>query len=155
MRAFLERLLAGPAAVPAAPDREHLAAAALFLEAARVDGHLGADERGVVERLLVARLGVPAATVEGLMQEALLAAEDAADWQGFTRVLKGAFDAEGRVALVEMLWEVVEQDGRVDMLEASLMRRVAGLLYVGDRDSAMARRRARARLGLDPVPSRP
>jgi uncharacterized tellurite resistance protein B-like protein len=155
MRAFLERLLAGPAAAPLVPDREHLAAAALLLEAARVDGHLGADERGVVERLLVARLGVPAATIEGLMREALAAAEDAADWQGFTRVLKDAYDAEGRIALVEMLWEVVEKDGRVDDLEAALMRRVRALLYVSDRDSALARRRARERLGLDPLPARP
>jgi uncharacterized tellurite resistance protein B-like protein len=152
MLSFLERLLPGrPDALPER-ERHHLAAAALLVEAARVDGHLGDDERAAVERLLATRLGVAAADVAALMRDALVSAETAADWQGFTRVLKDAFDAEGRVALIEMLWEVIERDGRVDVLEAALMRRVPALLYVSDRDNALARRRARARLGLDPAP---
>lgn len=155
MRGLLERLLSGAAGVPAGHDRRQLAAAALLLEAARVDGHLGADERALVETLLTERLGVAPTMVAALMREALGAAEAAADWQGFTRVLKDAYDAEGRVALVEMLWEVVEKDGRVDDLEASLLRRVRALLYVSDRDSALARRRARARLGLAAPPGPP
>jgi uncharacterized tellurite resistance protein B-like protein len=152
MLTFLERLLPGRADAPPERERHHLAAAALLVEAARVDGHLGLDEWAVIERLLATRLEVAPEMIEALLREALATAEGAADWQGFTRILKAAYDAEGRIGLIEMLWEVVEKDGRVDMLEASLMRRVAALLYVEDRESAFARRRARARLGLTPAP---
>jgi uncharacterized tellurite resistance protein B-like protein len=40
-----------------------------------------------------------------------------------------------------MLWEVAYADGNVDDYEANLVRRVAGLLYVPDRDSGAARKR--------------
>jgi uncharacterized tellurite resistance protein B-like protein len=50
----------------------------------------------------------------------------------FTRVVKDNFDHAERVELMEMLWEVVYADGALHHLEASLMRRVAGLIYVPD-----------------------
>jgi len=47
---------------------------------------------------------------------------------------------------MEMLWEVVYADEIVEAHETQLMRRVAGLIYVDDRDSGIARSRVRARL---------
>lgn len=146
---FLERVLRGGPAGPAAgrKERHQLAAAALLVEAARVDGHFGDEERLLVERLLSRHLGLDQARVRELMQEAEQAAETATDWQGFTRVLNDGYDRDERLELVEMLWEVIERDGHVHTLEASLMRRVPALMYVSDRDNAAARRRVRARLG--------
>ena len=46
-----------------------------------------------------------------------------------------------------MLWEVVYADGELHDYEASLLRRVSGLLYVSDWDSGEARKRVRSRLG--------
>ena len=151
MLSFLERVLkGGPLGPPPnRKERHQLAAAALLVEAARVDGHFGEDERQSVEGLLSQHLGLAHGRVCELIEEAEAAAEAATDWQGFTRVLNDAYEQDERLELVEMLWEVIERDGRVDMLEASLMRRVPALLYVSDRDNAEARRRVRARLGLD------
>ena len=50
---------------------------------------------------------------------------------------------------MEMLWEVVYADEVVEAHEAMLMRRIAGLIYVDDRDSGVARSRVRARLEAD------
>jgi uncharacterized tellurite resistance protein B-like protein len=146
---FLERVLRGGpnGPGPGRKERHQLAAAALLVEAARVDGHFGEEERLVVERLLSQHLRLDEARVRELMQEAEQAAEAATDWQGFTRVLNDSYDRDERLELVEMLWEVIERDGHIDMLEASLMRRVPALMYVSDRDNAEARRRAQARLG--------
>ena len=58
------------------------------------------------------------------------------------------FEPEERIALIEMLWEVAYADGELHDYEASLIRRITGLLYVSDRDSGEARKRVRARLGL-------
>jgi uncharacterized tellurite resistance protein B-like protein len=47
-----------------------------------------------------------------------------------------------------MMWEVAYADGALHDYEASLLRRVTGLLYVSDRESGEARKRVLARLGL-------
>ena len=55
---------------------------------------------------------------------------------------------EERVGILELLWEVVYADGTLHDYEASLLRRVAGLLYVSDRESGEARLRVMERLGI-------
>jgi uncharacterized tellurite resistance protein B-like protein len=47
---------------------------------------------------------------------------------------------EERVHIIEMLWEVAYADGVLTAEEDSLIRRVAGLIYVSDTDRAAARR---------------
>jgi uncharacterized tellurite resistance protein B-like protein len=49
---------------------------------------------------------------------------------------------------MEMLWEIVYSDGELHDFEATLMRRLAGLLYVDDRESGSARKRALEKLGV-------
>jgi uncharacterized tellurite resistance protein B-like protein len=49
---------------------------------------------------------------------------------------------------MEMLWEVAYADGTLHELEAQLMRRMAGLIFVDDRANGEARKRALAKLGL-------
>ena len=56
---------------------------------------------------------------------------------------------EERVGILELLWEVVYADGTLHDYEASLLRRVAGLLYVSDRESGEARLRVMGRLGTE------
>ena len=43
-----------------------------------------------------------------------------------------------------MLWTVALADGVIHDYEANLVRRVCGLLYVSDRESGEARKRAQA-----------
>ena len=50
--------------------------------------------------------------------------------------------------MIEMLWEVAYADGVLSKYEANLVRRIAGLIYVSDRDSGIARKRVMARLGI-------
>ena len=49
--------------------------------------------------------------------------------------------------MIEMLWDVACADGVIHDFEANLVRRVAGLIHVSDRDSGAARKRALARMG--------
>ena len=48
---------------------------------------------------------------------------------------------EERVHLIEMLWDVAYADGVLDPNEDTLIRKVAGLIYVSDHDRGAARRR--------------
>ena len=55
-------------------------------------------------------------------------------------------DYEERYAMLELIWMVVLADDHLDHMEASLMRRLAGLLYIEDVDSGKAAKSAKARL---------
>lgn len=128
-------------------DRHQLAAAALLVTAGAMDDRFDDDERVVVLRLLRERFALDDASAAELLDEAEAAARDSVDLFGFTSAIKAGFEPEERVGIVEMIWEVVYTDGVLHDHEASLMRRLAGLLGVEDRDSGDARARVRARLG--------
>jgi uncharacterized tellurite resistance protein B-like protein len=49
---------------------------------------------------------------------------------------------EDRAQILELMWAVAYADGTLDPHEDMLLRRIAGLLHVPDRDRALARQRA-------------
>jgi len=64
----------------------------------------------------------------------------------FTRAIKAAVPLDERDAVVEALWELVLADGVRDHEEEGVLRLVAPLLGINDRDSALARQRVEARM---------
>lgn len=131
----------GTAARTHGPDELQLAAAALLVEAARMDDDYDADERALIGRLLRDRFGLDALDTEALLVAADAATEDLVEVYGFARRVKDAFEHDERVRMIEMLWEVVYADGEIHDHEANLLRRVAGLIYVSDKESGEARKR--------------
>jgi uncharacterized tellurite resistance protein B-like protein len=127
-------------------DELQLAAAALMVEAATMDSTFDAKERSRITDLVQDRFALSAEEADDLVAAAERAAAESVEWQGFTRAIKDGFDDAERLQLIEMLWEVVYADGELHDYEASLLRRVTGLLYVSDRDSGEARKRVLARL---------
>lgn len=122
-------------------DELHLAAAVLLIETARMDDTIGDDERGVIVDLVRARFELSAEEVSSVVELADEVAENAVELSRFTSRVRDGFDHDERVEMVEMLWRVVYADGVVHDHEANLLRRVAGLLYVSDRESGAARKR--------------
>ena len=148
----IHRLLTGQPRTPQRPARSfeerQLAAAALMVEAATLDDSFEAAERARIATLVQRHFGLGRAEADDLVAEAERAASASVELHGFTRAIKDGFDQAERVELIEMLWEVAYADGQLHDYEASLLRRIAGLLYVSDRESGEARKRALARLGL-------
>lgn len=130
---------------PPSRDDKQLAAAALLVEAALMDEAFDDRERRTIERLVVARFGLGEDECRRLIAAAEAAVAESHQLYRFTRVVKDRFAPEERVELIEMLWEVAYADGVLHDYEASLLRRVSGLIYVSDRDSGEARRRVLAR----------
>lgn len=130
-------------------EEQQVAAAALLVEAAQLDGTFEPRERDHLAGVLRDHFGLTPEDVSALIGEAEQSVAESVEWQGFTRSVKDGFDHEGRIAVIEMLWQVAYADGQLHDYEASLLRRVAGLLYVADRESGEARRRVLERLGLE------
>lgn len=147
-KAFFEDKQAATVGEPGGhtPDEFHLAAAVLLVYAATADAEFGADERARIEWLCEHRFELGHDESHELIQAAERQVENSVQLLGFTRTIKDGFSYDERIHLMEMLWEVVYADELVEAHEASLMRQIAGLIYVDDRDSGIARSRVRARL---------
>jgi len=122
-------------------DDLKLAAAALLVEAAVMDGTFADAERTVVTRLLQERFDLNTAEVDDLLAEAEAAIEQSSELYTLTRTIKDQFEHDERIGLIEMLWEVAYADGKLHDYESNLVRRLAGLLYISDRESGEARKR--------------
>lgn len=130
-------------------DEKHLAAAALLVEAARMDSHFDDAEAAAIERLLGDRFQLTADEVATLIKEAKDSQAETNQLVHFTQTVKDRFDHDERIEMIEMLWEVAYADGELHDYEANLLRRIGGLLYVSDRERGDARKRVIDRLGLE------
>lgn len=145
------QLLGGPdvrAAIDR-PDGLQVAVAALLVEAARMDDHFDEAERRTIERLLAERFALSVDEAKKLLQAAEQAVDQSTQLFRFTHLVVESLDNDERVKIIEMLWEVAYTDGALDPEEDALLRRIAGLIYVSDRERGQARKRVLKRLGHD------
>lgn len=120
-----------------------VAAAALLIEAAYIDNDYDESEQTMIAELVRGRFDLNDEEVADLIQTAEKAVADAVDYFRFARTIKEKLSHEECIQLMEMLWEVILADGRIDSFEANLMERIGGLLYVTGRESAEARKKAK------------
>ena len=138
---FLSALLA-PSPRPLSGPDSRLALSALLVRVARADGHHGPDEMRRIEGVLVSHFGMTPPRGAGAC------AAKPRCWSrkhptrcALTRALKEAVPNEERAALIEALWAIALSDGRRAPEEDALIRLVASLLGLNDRDNALARQR--------------
>jgi uncharacterized tellurite resistance protein B-like protein len=144
MFASLLRLLSVPEP-PRVPDLR-LSVAVLLLEAARQDDAFDARERAMIEKLLTARFDLSPPEYMALMAAAEARVAQMVQLHGHTSEIAAEMTPQERIDLIEMLWDVVYADGVLDPEEDLMIRRIAGLIYVSDRDRVLARQRVLARL---------
>lgn len=144
---FLRKMLDAPEAAPdAAPHGPQEAVAALLVEAATADADYDDAERAAIDHVLGQLFGLDPDQARHVRAAGERAQAGAADLVQFTRVAKTRLAEHERIALLEALWSVVLADGERDPHENALLRKLAPLLAVTDRDSAEARRRVQTRL---------
>ena len=135
-------------AEPQKVENEKLAAAVLMVEVAAHDGEISRIEREHILHLLENKLGLTEAEALELFVEAIATQNEANQILNFTRKIKDHFDEAGREHILELMWEVVFADGKEDLYESNLLRRVTGLLYISDKQNGQIKKKVKARLGL-------
>ncbi|MBU3261209.1 TerB family tellurite resistance protein [Roseovarius sp. PS-C2] len=114
---------------------------ALLVRLARSDNNYSASEIIRIDRIIKARFGLSDDAALKLRTEAESIEAEAPDTVRFTRAIKDAVPYEDRIGVIEALWQVALADGARDQDEDALVRLVANLLGVNDRDSALVRQR--------------
>lgn len=118
-----------------------LAAAALLVHVMGVDGAASEAERGALRGVLKSRFALDDTAIDELIDAATTADREAIDLYQFTRRLNRSLDEEGRLHMVEMMWQLVYADGRVNEFEDNLIWRAADLLGISARDRIRLRQR--------------
>lgn len=117
-----------------------LALGALLVRIARSDDNYAQVEIDRINRILESRYGLSPFEASKLRVEAETLESQAPDTVRFTRAIKDSVPYDHRLSVISALWDVVLSDGKRDDEEASMMRLVANLLGISDRDSNMARK---------------
>jgi uncharacterized tellurite resistance protein B-like protein len=117
-----------------AHDDYRLAAAALLVHAAAIDGDVGDAEREKLHTVIKQQFALDEATTDELVAEATEAENESIDLYHFTSLINRSLDEEGRRRVVEMMWEIAYADGDVDEFERNLIWRAADLLSVSSRE---------------------
>jgi uncharacterized tellurite resistance protein B-like protein len=142
LKSFIAELAGADSAEKSfAEDDYRLAAAALLVHVAAADGETDDAERRRLKTVIEERFGLDDAATARLIEKAEESDRDAVDFYQFTSVLKRALDEDGRLKVVEMMWDIAFADGEIHEFEENTVWRVAELLGVSTRDRVLLRQR--------------
>ncbi|WP_420560428.1 TerB family tellurite resistance protein [Tepidicaulis sp.] len=147
---MLDRILNFIARGPAAPapqlesaaTRRELAAAALMVEAARLDKSFDAAERAAIIRVVKERFSLSPEDATELVAVAEQAERRNYDPWVFVETVKRSFSEEEKKDLLKALWEVAYADGGLHKFESYLVNHVSKQLELTKEDCETARKAA-------------
>lgn len=151
IRTFVTSRIISPGDTPeasaaAGASGVQLAACALLLELAHVDGSMSPSEQAHIERAVRQHFGLDDATARELIALADAERRQSIDHYQFTRLIAAQYDLGQKLLLAELMWGVILADGQLATHETWLVRKLAHLLelepgYLSEARKAAAEKR--------------
>jgi uncharacterized tellurite resistance protein B-like protein len=114
----------------------------LLIHVISLDGEPSDVEKRKLHSLIESRFGLDPGTADRLIASATLVEGQAVDLYRFTSVIMRSVNEEGRLRIIEMMWELVFVDGQVSEFEDNVVWRAADLLGISSRDRIDLKHRA-------------
>ena len=112
-------------------NAESINIACLLIHAAKIDENYTSDEKEIIKKT-VKKLYPDLDNLDDVITQAEQKESDSNHIQEFTKDVK-SLSTENKILIVETLWRIILSDGKSDIYENNLMRRLAGLLYLDDK----------------------
>ena len=112
-------------------DVEAVNVACLLIHAAKIDENYTSEEREIIKKT-IKKLYPDLDHLDDVVTQAEQKENDSNHIQEFTRDVK-VMSTENKIIIIETLWRIILSDGKSDIYENNLMRRLAGLLYLDDK----------------------
>ena len=106
---------------------------ALLVHAANIDEIYSAHEKDLIKKFIKSYLGDE--DESEILKEAENIENNSNQLLNYTNIIKQN-TMEIKKDIIEHLWNVIISDNTVDQYEANLMRRICGLIYFPDKESA-------------------
>ena len=110
---------------------ESINIACLLIHAAKIDENYTSEEKEIIKKT-VKKLYPDLDNLDDVVSKAEQKESDSNHIQEFTKDVK-SLSLENKIIIVETLWRIILSDGKSDIYENNLMRRLAGLLYLDDK----------------------
>tara|TARA_Y100001970_G_C13882762_1_gene674668 strand:+ start:317 stop:745 length:429 start_codon:yes stop_codon:yes gene_type:complete len=101
---------------------------ALLIHVAKIDENYTEKEKQIIKKTLL-ELGLLDNDLENIFKQSEEVEKNSNQILEFTKEVKNK-DEDFKITIIEALWKIIYTDNVSDMYEASLMRRLTGLLYL-------------------------
>ena len=101
---------------------------ALLIHAAKIDENFSLEEEKIIEQTLL-KFKAKSDDLKKIITKAKEIEENSNQILNFTREVKNMSEVN-KVKIIEALWQIIYSNNQADIYEMSLMRRLAGLLYI-------------------------
>ena len=102
--------------------------AALLIHAAKIDENFSINEERIIKKALL-EIGADNKNIEKILTDGKKIEENSNQILDFTKEVK-RMNEQDKIKIVETLWRIIYSNNEADIYEASLMRRLTGLLYI-------------------------
>ena len=102
--------------------------AALLIHAAKIDEDYSIKEKEIIKQTLL-EIGANKENIDEIMKDGSEIEQNSNQILEFTKKVK-IMDEDNKIRIVETLWRIIYSNKAADVYETSLMRRLAGLLYI-------------------------
>tara|TARA_B100000035_G_C20727080_1_gene433888 strand:- start:107 stop:520 length:414 start_codon:yes stop_codon:yes gene_type:complete len=109
-------------------NNELIKICALLIHAAKIDENFTSKEEEIIKQTLL-RIGASNDDLNDILLKANKLENDSNQILSFTKEVK-SMNEENKIKILEALWKIIYSNKEADIYETSLMRRLAGLLYV-------------------------
>ena len=102
--------------------------AALLIHTAKIDENYSTKEEEIIKQALQ-EMGVNKEDLTNIVNKGKEIEANSIQILDFTKEVK-SMSEENKIKIIESLWRIIYSNKEADMYETSLMRRLAGLLYI-------------------------
>ena len=102
--------------------------AALLIHAAKIDEDYSIKEKEIIKQTLL-KIGANDENIDRILKDGAEIEQKSNQILEFTKEVK-LMNEDNKIKIVETLWRIIFSNKAADIYETSLMRRLAGLLYI-------------------------
>ena len=134
MIAVTEETLTSQKNPPDISKKIQIATAALFIEIAKADGEISADERKKIVKNMEEMFDLDDECVENLIKLSEQRVNESISVYEFSSIINENFSREEKYQLMKNLWKIVYADNHLDQYEDRLMKIIGSTLNLDHKD---------------------
>ena len=105
--------------------------AALLIHVAKIDENYSIKEEKIINKTLI-EMGADSQDIDLIIENAKKLENNSNQILEFTKEVKN-MNTENKIKIIKTLWRIIYSNNEADIYETSLMRRLAGLLYIDNK----------------------